>query len=99
MKQGYIAVIDSGIGGISLLSDLIKNFPNEKFLYLGDNNNAPYGEKSKHELIALTMKNIDYVKSFGIKAIVFACNTISVNILLNTMEYSNLPVYGMCTLW
>ena len=49
MNNGYIALIDSGIGGISLLLELIKLLPNERFLYFGDNKNAPYGNKNKRQ--------------------------------------------------
>ena len=95
MNEGFIAVIDSGIGGLSLLTDLIKNFPSERFLYFGDNKNAPYGNKSKRELESLTLKNIEYVSSFGVKAIVFACNTISVNILGNLADRIDIPIFGI----
>ena len=79
MNNQYIAVIDSGIGGISVLRELIKSFPCEKFLYFGDNKNTPYGNKSKRDLLNLAIHNINILKSYPIKAIVLACNTLSVN--------------------
>ncbi len=94
MQNDFIAVIDSGIGGMSVLKALTKNFPNERFLYFGDNLNAPYGNRSVQNLMSITMRNIDYIKRFGIKAIVLACNTLSVNILNNVKEYSGVPVIG-----
>ncbi|MBR1967890.1 MAG: aspartate/glutamate racemase family protein [Clostridia bacterium] len=94
MQNDFIAVIDSGIGGMSVLKALTKNFPNERFLYFGDNLNAPYGNRSVQNLLSITMRNIDYIKRFGVKAIVLACNTLSVNILNNIKEYAGLPVVG-----
>jgi glutamate racemase len=47
MSDGYIAVLDSGIGGISLLAGLTHSLPNQNFLYFGDNDNAPYGNHTK----------------------------------------------------
>ena len=57
MDNQYIAVMDSGIGGISVLTELIKNFPNQNFLYFGDNDNAPYGNRSKQDLLNLAIHN------------------------------------------
>ena len=95
MRNDFIAVIDSGIGGISVLNTLTKNLEGERFLYFGDNDNAPYGNKSKRELLSLTMRNIDYVKSFGVKAIVLACNTLSVNLIDEVKNYSGVAVFGI----
>ena len=70
-----IAVIDSGVGGISVLRELIKIMPNEKFLYLGDSKNAPYGTKSRAEVLEITRNNLEMLRARGIKALVIACNT------------------------
>ena len=95
MDNRFIAVLDSGVGGLSVLCALQKKFPFERFLYFGDNGNAPYGSRSIRNLLSITIKNIDYIKSYGLKAIVVACNTLSVNIIYNIREYSNLPVFGI----
>lgn len=95
MKREFIAVIDSGIGGLSLLGDLIKNFPNEEFLYFGDNGNAPYGNKTNIELERITMQNIFFVLGYGVKAIVFACNTISVNVMNKIKRHVDIPIFGI----
>ena len=95
MNKQYIAVVDSGIGGISVLTELIKNFPNQNFLYLGDNDNAPYGNRSKQNLLSLCIHNINILKQYPIKAIVLACNTLSVNLLNEINEYSNIKTFGI----
>ncbi len=70
-----IAVIDSGVGGISVLRELMSLMPNENFIYFGDSKNAPYGSKSREEVLAITRQSLAYLKSRGIKALVIACNT------------------------
>ncbi len=71
----YIAVFDSGVGGISVLRQLVRLMPGERFLYYGDSKNAPYGVKNPEEVKNLTFLAVDKLISMGIKALVIACNT------------------------
>lgn len=70
-----IAVFDSGLGGISVLSELVKVLPNENFIYFGDTANAPYGTRAADEVRALTFSAYERLRAEGIKAFVIACNT------------------------
>ena len=70
-----IGVLDSGLGGISVLRELVKLMPGEAFLYYGDSANAPYGTRTPEEVIDLTKKDVDFLLERGAKAIVVACNT------------------------
>ena len=70
-----IAVIDSGVGGISVLRELIALMPNENYIYFGDSKNAPYGTKAKGDVIDITRNNLNLLRGIGIKALVIACNT------------------------
>lgn len=72
-----IAVFDSGFGGLTVLKQLLKILPNENYIYLGDNINIPYGDKSKEEIINLTYKMTDFLVNQKCKMIIIACNTIS----------------------
>ena len=74
-KGDYIGVFDSGVGGISVLCQLKKQLPNERFLYYGDSANAPYGSRSTEEVQALTLQAVERMLPFGLKALVVACNT------------------------
>ncbi len=74
-KEDYIAVFDSGVGGISVLRELVQLLPNENFLYFGDSANAPYGEKPTETVRELTLQNAKRLISWGVKALVIACNT------------------------
>ena len=70
-----VGVFDSGIGGLSVLSELEKLLPNEEFYYYGDSLNNPYGEKSDEELFEITSGVVDYLVNKGCRLIVIACNT------------------------
>ena len=72
----YIAVFDSGVGGISVLRQLRKMMPQERFIYFGDSANAPYGAKSTAEVRALSLAAAEKLMAeYPIKALVVACNT------------------------
>ena len=71
----YIAVFDSGVGGISVLRHLVALLPEERFLYFGDSANAPYGTKTKEQVKDLTFAAAEKLMAQGIKALVVACNT------------------------
>ena len=74
-RESPIAVFDSGLGGISVLRELRRQLPQERFLYFGDSANAPYGTRPTEEIRALTLKNAEHLFSMGAKALVLACNT------------------------
>ena len=71
----YIAVFDSGVGGISVLRHLLQELPHERFLYFGDSANAPYGVRPMEEVQALVLQAADRLISRNVKALVVACNT------------------------
>lgn len=74
-KHDYIAVFDSGVGGISVLRELIRLMPDERYLYFGDSANAPYGTRPTSEVRALTLAAAEHLMARGCKALVVACNT------------------------
>lgn len=91
-----IGIIDSGVGGLSIASILIKNPPSESFIYLADSANCPYGQKSKEEIYNLSKKMIDFVLQQKIKLLVIACNTITVTCIDKLRkDYPNLPIVGI----
>lgn len=72
-----IGVFDSGIGGLTVLEELIKRFPNEDFVYVADQGHCPYGRKKDEEIIHCVLNVVDYLMKQNVKAIVIACNTAS----------------------
>ena len=74
-KTQYIAVFDSGVGGISVLKELMALMPGENYLYFGDSANAPYGDRPTSQVRQLTMDAAKMLLERGVKALVIACNT------------------------
>ena len=70
-----IGMFDSGVGGLTVLKEIIKENPNENIVYLGDTKRFPYGSKSKESIINLTKKGIEFLIDKNVKAIVIACGT------------------------
>ncbi len=77
-KNLPVGVIDSGVGGLSVLKVLQKMLPHEDFLYIGDTARAPYGQRTETEIRAFVQDMTDYLNKAGIKLLVIACNTITV---------------------
>lgn len=95
-KEEYIAVFDSGVGGISVLRELIACMPQEKYLYFGDSANAPYGAKTTEQVKALTLSAAEMLVSRGIKALVIACNTATAAAIEDLrIAYPDLIVIGI----
>ena len=95
-KQDYIAVFDSGVGGISVLKELIRIMPQENYLYFGDSANAPYGSRSTEQVRMLTLQAAQQLVERGIKALVVACNTATSAAITQLREaYPDLIVVGI----
>ena len=77
ITDNEIGVYDSGVGGLTVLKELVEQMPDEKYVYFGDLKNLPYGEKSKEELEKIGRKIFDFFASKKVKAVVMACNTTS----------------------
>lgn len=92
-----IAVIDSGVGGVSVLRHLIKELPNEDFVYFGDTANAPYGIKTSDEVRRITLSNIEYlISQYSVKAVVIACNTATgAAAALCRETFRSIPIIGI----
>lgn len=97
MKHDYIAVFDSGVGGISVLRHLRRLLPGERFLYFGDSANAPYGSRSTEEVKKLTLAAAEKLTgSHRLKALVIACNTATAAAVKDVRaKYPELIVIGI----
>ena len=86
-----IGIFDSGLGGLSICKEIIDVLPNESIIYLADSINAPYGDKTKEQIINLSIKNTEFLLEMGAKVIVVACNTATTNAIdLLRKNYMNL---------
>ncbi|WP_456462971.1 glutamate racemase [Lutibacter sp.] len=95
MKKQPIGIFDSGIGGTSIWKEVIKLLPSENTIYLADSKNAPYGEKSKEEIISLCIKNTELLISKGCKLIIVACNTATTNAIDYLRKNYTIPFIGI----
>lgn len=91
----YILFYDSGVGGISTLNATIKRLPHENYLYLADNKNCPYGDKSPSDIEDLVHERLNWLlKRYKVKMVVFACNTITTTCIDKMRASYNLPFVG-----
>lgn len=90
-----IGVFDSGLGGLSIWKEIHQLLPNENTIYLADSKNAPYGEKSKQEIIDFSIKNTEYLLAQGCKMIVVACNTATTNAIKVLRANYDVPFIGI----
>lgn len=95
-REKPIGVFDSGLGGISVLRELVKIMPNEDYIYFGDSKNAPYGTKTREEVWELTSRVFRYLLEREVKAVVIACNTAtSAAVRRLRQEYPGIPIVGI----
>lgn len=96
-KNLPVGFFDSGLGGISVLKKSVEMMPEEDYIYFGDSVNIPYGEKTRDEIIHLTLNSIEYLMQRGVKAIVVACNTATSYAIKNVRALygDKLPIIGI----
>jgi len=90
-----IGIFDSGVGGTSIWKEIQQLLPHENTIYLADSKHAPYGQKSKDEIINLSIKNTEYLLDKNCKLIVVACNTATTNAISHLREKYDVPFIGI----
>src|SRR5512141_1482158 len=90
-----IGVFDSGIGGLTVVRELMKQLPNESIIYFGDTARVPYGPKSPDTVLRYSREIVDFLKKEGVKAVVVACNTATAHALPALQEENDLPIIGV----
>src|SRR5690606_31584982 len=95
MNKYPIGIFDSGVGGTTVWKEIYKLLPNESTIYLADSKNAPYGYKTKEEIIALSIKNTEKLLELGAKMIVVACNTATTNAIDILRTHYSVPIVGI----
>ena len=94
-KNSPIGVFDSGVGGIGTLAALRRELPGETFLFYGDTANAPYGTKSREEVMACVSRIMDHLLAQDVKAVVIACNTATAVAAAELRARYDLPIIGI----
>jgi glutamate racemase len=95
MLNNPIGFFDSGVGGTSIWKEVQQLLPNENTIYLADSKNAPYGQKSKKEIIEFSIKNTEFLLNKNAKIIVVACNTATTNAIQILREKYAVPFIGI----
>lgn len=90
-----IGVIDSGVGGLTVASELLRQLPKEQLIYLGDTLRCPYGPRTREEVIQFTWEMVDFLLEKRIKMLVVACNTATAFTLAQLQTELDIPVIGV----
>ena len=95
LDQRPVGLLDSGLGGISVLGEALRQLPNEDYVYYGDTANAPYGDKTPEEVLGLVHQAVERLIELRCKAIVIACNTATSVSAGKLRQELDLPIVGM----
>lgn len=87
-----IGLFDSGIGGLNVLKEFIKKYPNQEYYYYGDTLNLPYGDKTKEELEKLSLKMLTFFENIKVDLIIIACGTVSSNCYEFLKQKTSIPI-------
>lgn len=95
MNNKSIGIMDSGVGGLTVLKEMMNILPNENYVYFGDSKNNPYGEKSENEIINYCLKIGDFIQKQNVKIFLIACNTASKAALNSLKKELEIPTIGI----
>lgn len=93
--EAPIGVFDSGVGGLTVAREIMRNIPNERIVYFGDTARVPYGSKSKNTVLRYSRQIIRFLRTQEVKAIVVACNTASAYALEEIRKELDIPIIGV----
>lgn len=94
-RNAPVGVFDSGVGGLTVVREIMRQIPNEKIVYFGDTARVPYGSKSKETVTRYTRQIIRFLQTQDVKAIVAACNTASAYALDEVEGETDIPIIGV----
>ena len=95
MAEAPVGVFDSGVGGLTVAREIMRQIPNEKIIYFGDTARVPYGSKSKETITRYSRQIVRFLKEQRVKAIVAACNTASAYALDEIEKELDIPMIGV----
>ena len=93
--EAPIGVFDSGVGGLTVVREIVRQLPNENVIYFGDTARVPYGSKSKDTVLKFSRQIVRFLMTKNVKAIVVACNTASALALEDMRDELSVPVIGV----
>ncbi len=95
MDNRKIGIFDSGVGGLTVFSEITKTLPNEDIIYIGDTKRFPFGNKSKESIISISKQIINYLIMQDVKLIVIACGTATSQALEELRKIYKIPIIGI----
>ncbi|KXL54088.1 glutamate racemase [Anaerotignum neopropionicum] len=95
MDKRPIGIFDSGVGGLTVVKQVMKVMPHENIVYFGDTARLPYGSKSKEAVTKFSKQNVRFLLTKEVKAIIVACNTASSNSLEELHKAFDVPIFGV----
>lgn len=95
MDTRPIGIFDSGVGGLTVYSEIRKKLPKENLIYLGDTKNFPYGTKTKEEIIEYSSRNARFLMQQNVKVIIIACGTATSHALEYLKDNFDIPIIGI----
>ena len=93
--EAPVGVFDSGVGGLTVAREIMRNLPNENIVYFGDTARVPYGSKSKNTILRYSRQIVRFLRTQNVKAIVVACNTASAYALEDIRKELDIPIIGV----
>lgn len=90
-----IGIFDSGVGGLTVYSQIKKYLPNENYIYIGDTSRFPYGNKSRENILEIATQIVNYLLSRNVKLIVIACGTVTSQALEQLKKIYKIPIIGI----
>lgn len=94
-NEQAIGILDSGVGGLTVAREVMRQLPREKIIYVGDTLRCPYGPRPVDEVRRFTMEIIQFLRQFSLKAILIACNTATAVALEDVRNFLSIPVLGV----
>ncbi len=94
-RDAPIGVFDSGVGGLTVVREIMRQIPNEKIIYFGDTARVPYGSKSQETVTRFSQQIVRFLKTFQVKTIVVACNTASAYAMDTLERDCDIPIIGV----
>ena len=95
MDKRPIGIFDSGVGGLTVVKQIMKTLPNENIIYFGDTARLPYGTKSKKTVTKFSKQIVRFLLTKNVKAVIIACNTASSNSLEELRQTFDIPIFGV----
>lgn len=95
MKKRYIGIFDSGLGGLTTVSEVLRQLPEENIVFIADTANMPYGPKSRKQIVSCSLNCVEILNQYDLKALVIACNTSDAAVSDKLRQISRIPVFGV----